>query len=255
MDKTLAVIGAGPGIGLAVARAFGQNGFRVALLARRADKLDDYVSQLASEGVDAAPYRADVTDRAGLAGALEQAADALGGIDVMEYSPAPAPETLAMPRDITVDNAQLHLDYAVLGAITAVRAVLPAMAERGDGGLLFTTAVSAVSPVPFSSNFGLANAGLRSYVHSLNASLAPEGVYAGIVEIAGVINKGGTEEELPPELEAARTMGMSVIPAREVADVLWDMYTKRDRIEQVVGDEEAVHRLVGTAGEPEAEGS
>ena len=65
--KTLAVVGAGPGLGLSIAKRFGAAGFQVALLARNADRLDQLVGELDGQGVTARAYVADVADRPGLA--------------------------------------------------------------------------------------------------------------------------------------------------------------------------------------------
>ena len=87
--KTLAVVGAGPGLGLSNAKRFGAAGFQVALLARNADKLDRLVAELDGLGVTARSYVADLTDRPGLAAALARVEADFGAIDVLEFSPVP----------------------------------------------------------------------------------------------------------------------------------------------------------------------
>ena len=154
MTKTIAIVGAGPGIGLAIAERFGREGFKVALISRKADALAGYVEQLKGQGIEAAGFAADVTDRPGLTAALAAAAARFGAIDVLEYSPSPAADQLRTPRNITVENEQFQLDFGVLGAVAAVQAVLPGMLERKDGALLFTTAASAQYPVTFTGSFG-----------------------------------------------------------------------------------------------------
>ncbi|MER0477500.1 SDR family NAD(P)-dependent oxidoreductase [Streptomyces sp. Edi2] len=57
--KTLVVVGAGPGLGMGVARAFGRHGFRVGLIARSKDTLDALVGELTELGVIAAAFPAD----------------------------------------------------------------------------------------------------------------------------------------------------------------------------------------------------
>ncbi len=51
---TIAIVGAGPGLGLAIARTFGREGFSVALIARTQDKLDRLAADLGAEGITAA---------------------------------------------------------------------------------------------------------------------------------------------------------------------------------------------------------
>jgi NAD(P)-dependent dehydrogenase (short-subunit alcohol dehydrogenase family) len=83
---TIAIVGAGPGMGLSIAKVFGGHGFQVALISRSKDKLDALVAQLAETGITAA-FPADVADFPALTSALDRAAAGFGAIDVLEYSP------------------------------------------------------------------------------------------------------------------------------------------------------------------------
>ncbi|TDO51604.1 short subunit dehydrogenase [Kribbella sp. VKM Ac-2527] len=95
--STLAIIGAGPGLGLAIARTFGTQGFDVALIARNHGKLDELVDVLAKDNITAAAFTADVRDGDLLTQALKDAAARFGGIDVLEFSPARTPRTRVQP--------------------------------------------------------------------------------------------------------------------------------------------------------------
>jgi NAD(P)-dependent dehydrogenase (short-subunit alcohol dehydrogenase family) len=83
---TIAIVGAGPGLGRSSAKIFGGHGFTIALISRSKDKLDTLVAELAASGITALGFPADVADHAALAAALRQAAAEFGGIDVLEYS-------------------------------------------------------------------------------------------------------------------------------------------------------------------------
>ncbi len=133
MKKTIAVVGAGPGIGMSVAKRFGREDFNVAVIARNVSSLDKLVRELGNLGIDSTAFRADVLDRSGLVAALQEATRRFGSIDVLEYSPTPSFDSMREPKDIDVENEQFHLDLQVLGAIAAVRTVLPAMLERQSG--------------------------------------------------------------------------------------------------------------------------
>lgn len=186
MVKTLVVVGAGPGLGMGVARAFGRQGFQVGLIARTKEKLDALVGELAELGVTAAAFPADIRDRDALTSALTAARDRLGPIDVLEYSPSPTgPITHA--TQTTVDSVTAQWELHVLGAVTAVGQVLPEMLARGDGTLLLTTGVSSTVPAPFLANVGMAMVGLRNWAHTLHAELKPHGIHAGTVTIASGI--------------------------------------------------------------------
>ena len=86
---TMAIIGAGPGLGAAAARAFGAHGFDLALIARNPERLGRLTDDLAGQGVAARGYAADVTDTDALTAALARAAEDLGPIEAVQYSPIP----------------------------------------------------------------------------------------------------------------------------------------------------------------------
>jgi NAD(P)-dependent dehydrogenase (short-subunit alcohol dehydrogenase family) len=221
---TLAIIGAGPGMGLAIARTFGSRGFDVALIARTKEKLETLVDQLGQDGIKAAAFPADVLDRTALTDALDGVKARFGGIDVLEYSPAPHSPVpgfaMAAPSEVTVDNLQLQVEYSFYGAVAAARAVLPAMREAGAGTLLFTTGGGSVDPVPMLGNVNAAQAALRNWVLNLNKELTGSGVYAAHVAINVWIGGGGPE-------------GSPMATPEQIAPLYWDLHEHRDRSEAV----------------------
>ena len=223
---TIAIVGAGPGLGLAIARTFGSRGFDVALIARSKDRLQTLVDQLGQEGITAAAFPADIMDRPALTDALEAAKSRFGGIDVLEFSPAPhhspAPGlTMTLPSETTVDDLQPQVEYNLYSAVTASRAVLPAMREAGAGTLLFTTGAGSVDPDPRVGNVNAAAAALRNWVINLNKELAGSGVHAAHVAINALIGDTGGLE------------GFAAVPPGQIAPLYWDLYTDRDTAEHV----------------------
>ncbi|MDX3457631.1 SDR family NAD(P)-dependent oxidoreductase [Streptomyces sp. ME02-8801-2C] len=221
---TIAIIGAGPGMGLAIARTFGSRGFDVALIARTKEKLQTLVGRLGQEGITAEAFPADVLDRPSLTTALDAVKARFGGIDVLEYSPAPhSPvpgHVLATPSEATVDNLQPQIEYLLYGAVTAAQSVLPAMREAGAGTLLFTSGGGSVDPLPMLGNVNAAGAALRNWVVNLHKELAGSGVHAAHVAIGVWIGGGGPE-------------GFPTASAEEIAPLYWDLHDKRDRSEAV----------------------
>ncbi|AHH21817.1 putative oxidoreductase, SDR family [Nocardia nova SH22a] len=202
MPSTIAVVGAGPGLGRAIARRFGAAGHPVALIARNEAGLDAIAASLREEDITAGVFPADVTDEAALTTALTAAADRLGRIGVMSYSPGatwdhtsgrfPNPADLGFTSalDTTPTTARAQFDLLVSGALTASRAVLPAMRAARDGALLFTTGMSAIVPLAMMGNAGIALAGLRNWASAIRDDLAADGVYVGHVSIGLPIASG-----------------------------------------------------------------
>ena len=86
MQASAVVVGAGPGIGLAVARRFAREGFAVGLIARRQDALDGYVLELLGEHDVVLGVAADAADPAALEAAWSSVVAALGDPEVLVYN-------------------------------------------------------------------------------------------------------------------------------------------------------------------------
>jgi NADP-dependent 3-hydroxy acid dehydrogenase YdfG len=218
---TIAVVGAGPGLGASIAKTFGGNGFHVALIARHPDKLDALVGQLAASGVTAAGFAADVSNRHALAAALDRAATRFGGIDVLEYSPYAGLVRVA-PTEVTVDNLTPQIEQLLYGAVTAVQAVLPGMLAAGTGTLLFTTGGGALNPYPMLATLNATQAAQRNWALNLHQELADKGILVANVAINVFV--GAT----PP------APGIPYADPDDIARVYWNLHTGRDRAEHVV---------------------
>jgi NAD(P)-dependent dehydrogenase (short-subunit alcohol dehydrogenase family) len=224
---TLALAAAGPRLGLSLGKVFGEQGYDVALIARSSERLGELAGRLAADGVQAAGFPADVTDRPALVAALGGAAERFGGIDVLHYSAPTAGSSHAVQRtgalDVTVDNLEPQIGTICYGAITATRAVLPAMLAAGTGTLLYTTGASAVTPAPVFVSAGMAGAALHKWALTLNLALADRGIYAGHVAIGAWI--AGT----PGAPDGAQLMHPDDLARR-----YWDLHTNREPAEQLI---------------------
>ncbi|UGQ11293.1 SDR family NAD(P)-dependent oxidoreductase [Yinghuangia sp. ASG 101] len=220
---TIAIVGAGPQLGRAIARTYGSHGYDVALIARNRARLEDLAGELAAEGTSAAAFPADVLDRTALTQALKDAASHFGGIDVLEYSPVGGLRTTVTTTPAATEPAhvQHEMDFQLYGAIAATRAVLPAMREAGAGTLLFTTGAGSVDPVPQIANVNAAAAALRNWVINLHKELDGTGVQAAHV----AVNVSIGTPAVP---------GFPTAQPEEIAPVYWDLHTtKRDQAELV----------------------
>ncbi|MEU1194375.1 SDR family NAD(P)-dependent oxidoreductase [Streptomyces sp. NPDC005859] len=219
---SIAIIGAGPQLGLAIARTFGSQGLDVALISRNREKLDGLVGRLTSEGITAAAFPADVLDRDALTQALKDAAAKFGGIDVLEYSPVAAlTTTMVTPAEAEPAHVQHEIEFQLYGAIAATKAVLPAMREAGAGTLLYTTGAGSIDPVPQIGNINAAAAALRNWAINLHKELGGTGVQAAHVGIDVSIGTPAVP-------------GFPTAQPEEISPVYWDLHTiKRDQAELV----------------------
>jgi len=197
--RTVVVVGAGPGLGAAVARRFGVEGTTVVLLARSAERLDDLVRTLRADGVAAHGVPADVADPSSLRAALATAAARWGDPDVCVYNASRY--VAGAPTEVDVDTLVAGFLVGVAGALVTVQAVAPAMRRAGRGTVLLTGSGVAVRPFAGSSALGVQKAALRNLAASLADELEPDGVHVATVTISGVIGRG---EAFAPDAIAER---------------------------------------------------
>jgi short-subunit dehydrogenase len=232
MPKSIAVFGAGPGLGKAVARRYAQGGYSVALVGRRRRPLELLASELAGTGATAHVITADLSDTdavPALAGRIRATA---GEPDAIYY--APTPDGGFVPAaNLTPQHAQAFMPLAVYSLIALVREFLPHMLEQGDGAILTAQGASAVHGPPNMSGPGPAQAAQRNYLQSLHAELADKGVYVGMLYIGAIIENSAFHAWLQAAKAtgtATREWGPTVHPAH-LAGLLWSMHHAKDEPE------------------------
>jgi NAD(P)-dependent dehydrogenase (short-subunit alcohol dehydrogenase family) len=175
------VIGAGPGIGRAVARRFAREGLPVALVARRP------VEPLGADAPGGSvALVADATVEAQLRAALDAAAARFGPPDAVVYNAALIRADAV--GELTVEEHQRAWAVNVVGAITAAAHVLPGMAARGRGTFVVTGGMP--DPVPAYVSLSLGKAAVRTLVELLDRQYGPAGVRVATVTVAGAVAPG-----------------------------------------------------------------
>ncbi|WP_406232224.1 SDR family NAD(P)-dependent oxidoreductase [Nocardia sp. NBC_01009] len=228
--RTAVIIGVGPGLGMSMARRFGREGFRIALVSRSDARHGAYLRDLASLGIDATAHTADVTDRDRLRSVLSEIGRD-GGIALAYYGPGPTQQPVPI-TEIDMATAQSAFEW-VWPAVDVVREVLPGMLDDGDGGLLFAGGLSSVRPMPMLGQLALASAALRSYALTLHAALADRGVYAGTLTIGGLVERGDIHAMVTADPERFGSPDGHTLDPDRLADTAWGMYRTRDRAEDV----------------------
>ena len=219
---TIAIIGAGSGLGAAVARKFGAEGYSVGLISRNQGRLDALADDLAKDGVHAKGFTADVRDPASISKALEQVTETLGPIEVLQYSPLPQKDFMRPVLETTPADLVGPIEFSIYGPVAAVHQVVPGMRFLGEnrGTILFVNGGSAVKPGRNVTGTSVAFAGQAAYAQLLNEVLGEEGIQVSQLIIGGRIEAGDPEKD--PNV---------------LAGILWDLHTKRDRFRHQVSED------------------
>ena len=162
------ITGASSGIGEATARALARDGHRLALLARRLDRIDALAGELGDEAV---AIQADVTDRDSLVAAAERVRDELGGADVLVNN---AGVMLLGPFSSELrDDYRRMVETNLLGAITTTEVFLDQLCE-GGGVLINISSVAGRSARPNNAVYAATKWGMGGWSESLRQQLQPD---------------------------------------------------------------------------------
>ena len=214
--KTAVIIGAGPGIGLHTAEQFAKNGYQVALLARNADRLADYESQLVQKGYTAKGFEADTRSEADLQMVMGQVHEMFGSIDTVVYNAMAA--TPGRPTTLTSADVIRDFEVNVLGALMSARFAAPYM----DGGsILLTGGGLALYPSADYASLAIGKAALRNLAYSLHEELADSSIYVGTLTIKGFVQEG------------------TYFAPERIAEALYDMHVQQTEVERMYEEEQA----------------
>jgi NAD(P)-dependent dehydrogenase (short-subunit alcohol dehydrogenase family) len=231
MSKSIVVLGAGPGLGQAVAHRYAREGYTVALVARRQEPLDQLVKQLTGDGARAHAIVADLADTDAIPELAGRIRTTVGDPDVLYYGAAA--NGFVPVLDLTPQRVQELMPLGLYTLLELVREFLPPIIARGDGAILSAQGASALHGNPTIAG-GLVLAAQRNLLQALHAAVADKGVYVGGLYIGAAI------ENTPfhAQMQAAKAAGAPVpdiptVDPTHLADLLWTMHNTTSQPETV----------------------
>jgi 3-oxoacyl-[acyl-carrier protein] reductase len=162
------VLGAGGGLGGAIAAALAREGVVVAAADRDEAGAARVVDAIAAAGGTAAPFACDLADVASLPELVAGVVERLGPIDILVNNTGGPPPSGA--TGVPTDTWREHFASMVLSVITLTDLVLPGMRERGWGRVLTSTSSGVIAPIP---GLGVSNV-LRASLHGWSKTVATE---------------------------------------------------------------------------------
>ncbi|MDP4511782.1 SDR family oxidoreductase [Nonomuraea turcica] len=218
------VTGASSGIGAATARLLAAQGTRVALVARRQDRLDALHTEIKNAGGSAVPIALDLAGAE--AGVIEDgarlAARELGGVDlVVNAAGILSPSMLA---DGLVDEWQRQIEVNLTGLLRLTRALLPDLlkaASTGDAADLINVSSIAASQVEFGAAvYAATKAAVSHLSRHLRQELAPQNVRVTDIQPGMVVTKLRSGSELGIAWEEDMKTRIDPLTAEDVAEVI-----------------------------------
>ena len=214
-SRVAVITGASSGIGAATARALAGEGYRVALLARRRDRIDALAAELGNGSI---AIQADVTDRDQLVSAAQRVQDELGGADVLVNN---AGVMLLGPfSSDRREDYRTMVEANLLGAITATEVFLDQLTSGDGGDLVNLSSVAGRTARATNGVYAATKWGINGWSESLRQELLPEVrvtlIEPGVVdtELPSHITDEATREQVQKGYDAA------TVTPEEVAEII-----------------------------------
>ncbi len=213
MKKTIVVVGAGKGLGNGVAEKFGNNDFRVILMARSEDHLKEYAADFAAKGIEVYTQVANVADFNAFADTFREVVKTYGTPDVLFYNVG----VTVADAEATINTQTLVDRYAVdvVGAYNCITLVDTEEFAAKNGVILVTGGGLALQPYAGYLPLSMDKAALRAMVQALSPVMKEKGIYIGTVQVTGTI---GSNDFYAP---------------KTIAEEFWKLYTEQDTFEIV----------------------
>ncbi|MDX6656944.1 MAG: hypothetical protein QOH62_1737 [Solirubrobacteraceae bacterium] len=220
-DKVVAITGASSGIGEATALACAKAGAKVALAARRSDRIEALASRIEADGGRAVAIETDVTDEASARAFIEGAHEQLGGLHglvnnagVMLLGPVEGADT---------DQWRQMVEVNCLGLLYCTHAALPIMREEGAGHIVNLSSVAGRVASLGSAVYNLTKWGVNGFSEALRQEALHANIRVTIIEPGFVRTElQGHNEGNPIVMEAIEKMREQIDPleASDIADAI-----------------------------------
>lgn len=188
------IIGAGTGISYGVAQKFGNEGYRIALIARNETKLQQLAASLQQEGIDVIYAAGDVAREDSLKGALNQISEAAGIADMILYNPSGASNKDIL--DLDWETIKDMLDISVGGYFNLMKMVLPSYLQQNHGKLFVTGGGLSLSGDPRMTALSMGKAAQRNLVQAFQKKVEGTHVHIAQVIVRGYVQP--TDEKYNP---------------------------------------------------------
>lgn len=167
--KTVLITGASSGIGEAAARDLARRGAKVALAARRKDRLESIAAEIADEGGTANCYELDVTSSSAFADVVEAVYADFGGLDVLVNNAGIMP--IRAMREVAVGEWDRTIEVNLKGTLYGIAAALPIFLTEGNGHIIN---VGSTAGLKVSTSGAVVYSATKFAVHALTEGLRAE---------------------------------------------------------------------------------
>jgi len=220
-NKIAAITGASSGIGEAIAKALALEGVKVALGARRLEKLEEVKKQIASsEGSKTASViYCDVVSRESVKHFILEAEQQLGGpIDILINNAGIMP--LTFMKNVREDEWEQMVDVNIKGVLNGIGAVLPGMLLRKSGDIVNISSDAGRKVFPGAAVYCGTKWAVEGITQGLRMEIAGSGVRCLSIQPGATATELGSHIKDPDVIEASKSLKLSFLQAEDVANAV-----------------------------------
>jgi NADP-dependent 3-hydroxy acid dehydrogenase YdfG len=171
-DNVALITGASSGIGEATARALSFAGARVALLARRKDRLLNLQKELQQKDRPSLVLTADVTKKSDVTKAVDECLNTFGRIDILVNNAGIMP--LSMVKNLKEDEWERMVDVNIKGVLYGIGAVLPTMLKQSSGHIINLSSIAGRRVFPGGAVYCATKFAVAALSEGLRGELTPK---------------------------------------------------------------------------------
>jgi NADP-dependent 3-hydroxy acid dehydrogenase YdfG len=218
-DKVVVITGASSGIGESTAKLLARHGAKVVLTARRRDRLDAAVKEIAAAGGKAISFAVDVTKRAEVEALIRAAVDSFGRVDVIVNNAGIMP--IAPIEALRVEEWDRQIDVNIKGVLYGVAAVLPHMQKQKSGHIINLASVFGIKVfAPGGTVYCATKSAVRALTEGLRMELHSHNIRCTMVSpgaVATELPESSSEEATRKNLREFYKLAM---PASAIASAI-----------------------------------
>jgi short-subunit dehydrogenase len=227
VSEVAVITGASSGIGWALAKVLASDGYKVGLVARRRDSLDQLAREITAARGTCAVAQADVGSRDQIQAAIKALREQLGPIDLLVANAGVGAPTLLQP--VNIDAIEKMIRVNLLGVVYSLEAVLPEMLARRCGHLAAVSSLAGYKGLPGESAYCASKAAVITYLEGLRIQLRDRGIAVttlcpGFVKTPMVATNDFPMPFLLTAEGAARRMARALRRRAKVYNFPWPMW-------------------------------
>lgn len=215
--KVAAITGASSGIGSATAKLLAGEGAKVALIARRADRLGELAERIEADGGDALPIELDITDHGKVEAAMAQINGQFGGINHLVNNAGVM--LLGAVEGWDISQWQRMIEVNLLGLLYCTREALPIIRDSGGGHIVNVSSVAGRTANFGSAVYNMTKWGVTGFSEALRQEALNSNIRVTCIEPGFVDTELQGHNEHPMVVEATEKMREEIGTVLEAEDI------------------------------------